>query len=85
MWEATGPTGTNYNVTRQLHGESDFTFIGQGDGTTKSFVDTALPSGTAHANYRIEGIRGARVGPQSVTFTIFFGSVGASSMRAQAA
>ncbi len=75
MWDATGPTGTNYNITRRLPGETDFTFIGQGDGTTKSFVDAMLPSGPKLAAYRIQGVRGALVGPQSTTFTIFFGTV----------
>jgi hypothetical protein len=82
MWEATGPTGTNYNITRRLSGETDFTFIGQGDGTAKSFVDATLPSGTAHAAYRIQGVRGALVGPQSTTFTIFFGTVSGAAAEA---
>jgi len=75
-WDATGPAGTIYNVTRQLPGETEFTFVGQGDGSDKSFVDTTVPAGTANASYRIQGVRGSQVGLQSVTFTVFFGTAG---------
>jgi hypothetical protein len=84
QWDATGPIGTIYNVTRQLPGETEFTFVGQGDGSDKSFVDVTVPAGTASASYRVQGVRGSLVGPQSVTFTVFFGAAGAVGASAAA-
>lgn len=84
QWDATGPVGTIYNITRQLPGETEFTFIGQGDGSDKSFVDATVPAGTASASYRVQGVRGPLVGSQSVTFTVFFGAAGSASVNAAA-
>ncbi len=75
-WDAIGPTGTIYNVTRQLPGETSFIFVGQGDSSDKSFVDSTLPAGSASASYRVQGVRGPLTGIQSVTFTVFFGIAG---------
>ncbi len=75
-WDATGPSGTIYNVTRQLPTETSFSFVGQGDSSDKSFTDTTVPAGSVNVSYRIRGVRGPLVGPQSLTFTINFGTSG---------
>jgi hypothetical protein len=84
-WDATGPSGTIYNVTRQLPGETAFTFVGQGDSSDKSFTDAALPAGSASASYRVQGVHGSLIGPESLTFTVFFGTAGAGGAMNAAA
>ena len=83
-WEAIGPGGTIYNVTRKVAGETAFTFVGQGDSSDKSFIDTTLPAGSATASYRVQGVRGPLTGLVSAMFTVSFG-VGQDGEEAAAA
>ena len=78
FWDATGPTGSVYNVKRKLATEAIYTLIGQGDGVDKSFTDITLPVGTTSVTYIIQGVRGPLVGPESQAVTITFG-VGADA------
>ena len=73
-WDGRGPTGTVYNVSRRLPAETEFAFIGQGDGRDKTFTDTAVPSGTASAQYSVQAVRGADSSAPSATLLVLFGS-----------
>ena len=81
-WEASAPTGAIYNVTRKLAAETGFTFVGQGDGSDKSFSDATVPPGTTSATYIIQGVRGSKTGPQSLPIVVFFGSADAEAAGA---
>ena len=84
-WEATGPVGTIYNVTRKLFGETGFSFVGQGDGSDKSFTDATIPPGTTSATYLIQGVRGPATGPLSNPIVVYFGSADSEGDASQAA
>jgi hypothetical protein len=84
-WDATGPVGTIYNVTRKLTGETSFTFVGQGDGSDKSFNDATVPPGTTTATFLIQGVRGPTTGPLSNPIVVFFGTADGAGAGAAAA
>ena len=78
-WDARGPTGTVYNVSRKLATEAVFTFIGQGAAQDKQFIDATVPAGTITAAYIIQGVRGGNLGLMSNAMTVFFGTADAVS------
>ena len=84
-WEASAPTGAIYNVTRKLAAETGFTFVGQGDGSDKSFTDSTVAPGTTTATYLIQGVRGDKTGLLSNPIVVFFGTVGGDVVAAAAA
>ena len=84
FWDATGPTGTIYNVKRKLNTETSYTLVGQGDSSDKSFTDETVPSGTTSVTYIIQGVRGPLVGLESQAITIAFGVGGAQAAAAAA-
>ena len=63
---------------RQLAGESVFTFVGNADVKTKTFIDMSIPAGSATASYTIQGIRGGLSGASSFAFEVKFGSAPAA-------
>lgn len=69
-----GPTGTVWEVTRKLAGETSFSHVGHADVTTKSFTDNTVPSTVSSATYLIRGVRGNDAGLYSVPFGVQFGS-----------
>ena len=75
----TGPTGTVWQVSRMLAGESAFTFVGNGDSLTKSFKDITVPNTVSSAAYRVQGVRGSIFGPVSFPLTVQFGSADAGA------
>ena len=79
-WDARGPTGTVYNVSRKLATEAVFTFIGQGAAQDKQFIDATVPAGTITAAYIIQGVRGGNLGLMSNAMTVFFGTADAEGM-----
>ena len=81
-FSGTGPTGTVWQVSRQLAGETGFTFVGNGDSLTKSFKDITVPSTVSSAAYRVQGVRGSIVGPASFPLTVQFGSADAGGAEA---
>ena len=84
-WDAVGPVGTIYNVTRKLAGETSFTFVGQGDGSDKSFADSTVTPGTTTATYLIQGVRGDKTGLLSNPIVVFFGTADGGGAAAEAA
>ena len=68
-----GPTGTVWEVTRKLAGETSFTHVGHADVTTKSFTDNTVPSTVSSATYLIRGVRGNDAGLYSAPFGVQFG------------
>ena len=82
-WDAIAPVGAIYNVTRRLATETGFTFVGQGDGSDKSFSDSTVPPGTTSATYIIQGVRGSKTGPQSQPIVVFFGTADAETGGAE--
>jgi hypothetical protein len=84
-FNATGSAGTVWQVSRQLAGESAFTFVGNADVKSKSFVDTSLPAGSATASYSIQGVRGGLAGAASFSFEVKFGSAPAAASASTAA
>lgn len=75
-WTAKHPTGSDrvvYLVRRKLPGEDRFTFIGASG--EKSFTDDTLPQGVAGATYVITAQRGRVKGPDSLMYSVSFGSV----------
>ncbi|MCH9057528.1 MAG: hypothetical protein IIB55_02745, partial [Planctomycetes bacterium] len=64
---------------RRLATETGFTFVGQGDGSDKSFSDSTVPPGTTSATYIIQGVRGSRTGLQSQPIVVFFGTADADA------
>ncbi|MCH8270680.1 MAG: hypothetical protein IH985_05665 [Planctomycetes bacterium] len=78
-WEARGPVGTVYNVSRKLATETVFTFIGQGAAQDKQFIDATVPAGTITAAYIIQGVRGGNLGLMSNAMTVFFGTADAGA------
>lgn len=84
-WQATGPTGTVYNVMRKLPGEMGFTLIGQGGGRVKEFADETVPLGTHSAAYLVQGVRGQTKGPVSGAISVYFGAKTTSTSHSTAA
>ncbi len=83
-WDAVGPVGTIYNVTRKLTGETSFSFVGQGDGSDKSFTDSTVTPGTTTATYLIQGVRGSKAGLLSNPIVVFFGTADGGGAREEA-
>ena len=83
-FDATGPVGTVWQVSRTLEGASSPSIIGSADPATKSYRDNTLPEGTSRALYQIEGIRGGLKGEPSFEFGIKLGSVAVVGTRAAA-
>ncbi len=83
-FDATGPTGTVWDVTRKLAGETAFTHVGFADSTTKSFTDTSVTPGVATALYLVKGVRGSVTGPVSPALAVFFGTADGGAMAAAA-
>ncbi|MCH9058096.1 MAG: hypothetical protein IIB55_05655, partial [Planctomycetes bacterium] len=73
-----GPVGTAWFVSRQLAGETNFSFLGQADG--KSFVDSTLPAGTVTATYTVHGARGNLTGLPSDPVTFYLGNADAGQI-----
>lgn len=84
-FEATGPTGTTWHVTRKLAGETSLSFVGVADPATKSFMDLTIPAGSASAAYQVQGVRGTLIGPVSFEFNVAFGSAKSPMASAAAA
>ena len=78
-WDARGPVGTVYNVSRKLATEAVFTFIGQGAAQDKQLIDSAVPAGTITAAYIVQGVRGGNLGLMSNAMTVFFGTADAGA------
>ena len=74
-FDATGSVGTVWQVARQLSTETSFSFVGNADVKTKSFIDSTLPAGPASATYQVTGIRGSLSGLPSFGFEVKFGGV----------
>ena len=79
-----GPLGTVWQVSRKLSTEVTFTFLGNADATTKSFVDSTIPAGTPSADYQVQGVRGSLTGLASFPLNVQFG-VAQPVQQAQAA
>ena len=78
-----GPTGTVWEVSRQLEGETSFSHVGHADSTSKSFTDSTVPGTVSSATYRVQGIRGSVSGPFSFSFNVQFGgTAGATAAEA---
>lgn len=71
-WNGSGPTGTVYNVMRQLPGETGFTIVGQGSGRNKSITEKAMPTGTHSATYVVQAVRGDQISPPSSAISVLF-------------
>ncbi len=84
-FDALGPGGTVWQVWRQLNSETEYTFVGNADSRSKSFLDTTIPAGTASAQYTIQGVRGNVSGPVSFAITVQFGGVSGAADVAEAA
>lgn len=74
-FSGTGAAGTVWQVNRKLASETEYSFVGTGDPTTKSFVDNTIPIGTVSATYTITGQRGGQTGLPSLPAIVQFGSV----------
>jgi hypothetical protein len=83
-FDATGPTGTVWDVTRKLAGETAFTHVGFADAATKSFTDASVAPGTASATYLVKGVRGSVTGLPSPALAVFFGTADGGAMSAAA-
>jgi len=81
---ATGPSGTAWQVSRQLPTETAFTFIGIADTRAKSYTDVTVPGGVSNAIYRVQGVRGSLIGPNSLPVTVQFGGTDGVQMTAAA-
>ena len=78
-----GPTGTVWEVSRQLENETSFSHVGHADSITKSFTDSTVPGTVSSATYRVQGIRGSLSGPFSFSFNVQFGNTdGAAAAEA---
>lgn len=75
-----GPTGTTWQVSRKLAGETGFTFVGNADSLTKSYRDTTIPAGADSATYIVTGTRGSLTGLPSIPAVVQFGSADAEGM-----
>lgn len=77
-WKCASPraSGVIYQVWRSFDGGANFAYAG-GTGT-KSFVDSAVPAGTASVMYKVQALRSTATGPWA-TFTVLLG-VGAGGM-----
>ena len=89
-FEATGPVGSTWSITRKLHSESEFRHVGFAAPSPKVFTDCTIPAGEKSVTYSVQGIRGGSFGPASPLVTVQFGNpavVGraAASLRAKAA
>jgi hypothetical protein len=83
-FDATGPAGTVYTVSRKLDTETGYRLLGFASGNDKSFVDTALPAGSASATYVVQGIRGEKKGASSAPTTLSLGNPASTTSRAAA-
>jgi len=83
-FDATGPTGTVWDVTRKLAGETAFTHVGFADSNTKSFTDASVTPGIASAIYLVKGVRGSVTGPVSPALVVFFGTADGAAASAAA-
>ncbi len=68
-----GPTGTVWNISRKLAGETVYTTVGTADVATKSFTDRTLPAATSSATYRVQGVRGSLSGSPSFPMVVGLG------------
>lgn len=84
-FEARGPTGTVWQVWRQLGTETEYSFIGNADSKNKAYADNTVPAGQSSAQYTIQGVRGSVTGPVSFAILVQFGGVsGAEDVSAAA-
>jgi hypothetical protein len=84
-FDARGATGTVWQIWRQLGTETEYTFIGNADSATKSYVDNTVPAGESNAQYTVQGVRGSVTGPVSFAILVQFGGVsGAQDANAAA-
>lgn len=75
-WKCTNPSGaggTNYDVSRKLSTESDFTSIGKTG--KKTFLDTTVPGAVAQITYQITAFRSTATGT-AAQFLVNFGVSG---------
>jgi hypothetical protein len=79
-----GPIGTVWQVSRKLSTETTFTFLGNADARTKSFVDTTIPAGTPSADYQVQGVRGSLTGLASFPLNVLFGTAAPAQQAAAA-
>jgi hypothetical protein len=84
-FDAIGPGGTVWQVWRQLPTETEYTFVGNANSRTKSYLDATIPAGTSSAQYTIQGVRGSTTGPVSFAITVQFGGVSGAEDVAEAA
>ncbi len=84
-FDATGPTGTVYTISRKLDTEDRYRLLGFASGNDKSFADATLPTGVASATYIIQGIRGDKKGASSAPTTLSLGNPAAAQSQAIAA
>lgn len=89
-FEATGPVGSTWSITRKLHSESKFSHVGFAAPSPKVFTDHAIPAGEQSVTYSVQGIRGGTFGPVSPFVTVQFGNpalvgLSAAAPRAKAA
>jgi len=73
-FKGNGPIGTVWQVARKLPSETEFSFIGNADASTKSFTDATVPAGIVSADYQVQGVRGSVTGPVSFGFNVKFGT-----------
>ena len=76
-WKASNATpssGTFFNVSRKIAGESAFTVIGTVGA--KKFTDSTLPQGSASVTYQVTPVRGDVFYPPSAGVEVFFGVAG---------
>jgi len=84
-FEARGSTGTVWQVWRQLGTETEYTFLGSADSTTKSYADNTIPAGASSAQYTVQGVRGSVKGPVSFAILVQFGGVSGAEDVSEAA
>lgn len=72
-WDGTGPTGTVYEISRKLAGETKFSLLGNVGALQKTYTDKTLPVGATFATYMIRARRGSTMSAYSMQFNIQFG------------
>jgi hypothetical protein len=77
-----GATGTVWEVSRKLAGETSFSHVGHADSLDKSFTDNTVPGTVSSATYRMQGLRGTQSGPFSFSFNVQFGTADGAAAAA---
>lgn len=76
-WDGKGPTGTVYQVYRQLAGEDSFVIVGAAGARLKSFNDQTVPRGSASVTYMVRAQHADKFSLYSPVTTAQFGKTSA--------